>query len=424
MTALRSCVSLAIVVALPVLLFGCADDVSGAGGDCPDDQTYHPISGECVVDGDNSADGNGSNSSTNGDNQSTNGDNGDNSDDNGSDNGGDNNSNSPPDECGPGAIEGQSCRPDGTLLAGADVTLTGVDCDGDDFEMTTQADADGYYEFYDVPAGDHLMTIESGSFATDRSVTVYPEQTTDLESEAAKVCLEGSGVPIAVLEGGYDDVGSILDGLDIEYDVVGGDTTSDPLGSGAEDFLTDFNEMMSYDIIFIECGGLWSELDGGGLFGGGGDIDQIEDNIRSFVEQGNSLYASDLAQPFIQETIPEAVDFYQESQGTSGPRQGQSGQTVTADIVSPEMQTLLGSGTTSINYDSNGWAVAEGAGPDTKIHFEGDITLQDGSTVSDSPLMLTYDDPAAGAAVFTSFHNSDQATGEMEEILEFMIFQL
>ena len=48
-----------------------------------------------------------------------------------------------------------------------------------------------------------------------------------------------------------------------------------------------------------------------------------------------------------------------------------------------------------------------------------------GGTLDEAKLMsIYYDFVGGGRAVYTSFHNSAQATGEMQEILEFMIFQL
>ncbi len=432
MQMIRRGVSLSVIVMFATALAACGDDVAAGDQECADGQTYNPIQEECVAD-DGSSDG----GSDDGGDDEGGSDDGNGGDDGGDDNGGsdsDDESDVPTGECGPGAIEGQTCRPDGQILAGADLTLTGVDCEDDEpFEMTTEADDQGYYSFYDVPAGDHTLTVESGSFSNEEPVTVVADQTTDLLSDAAKICLEGSSTPIAVISGTYDDVGSLLDGLDIEYDEIGddggislddfGDFLDDLFGGGldgsvedADEFLRDQAQMMTYDIIFIECGSLWDQLEASG------DMAAIEDNLRAFVEAGNSVYVSDLAQPFIQKSIPEAVDFYRDGDGTSGPREGTSGQDVTADVLTAEMETLLGSDTTTISYDSPGWAVAEDGGIDSTVHFQGDVATNDGE-VEDSALMVIHE-AGDGNAIFTSFHNSDQATGEMEEILEFMIFQL
>lgn len=434
------CYSLVAILAL--LVAGCGEDAVSGDEDCPDGQTYNPIDGVCVVPG--QGDGSGKDDNPFG----TNGDSGDNTDDgeNGTDDGtndggndgnggsggndGSNGGGPDVDECGYGEILGQSCRPDGAPLAGAEVTLSGEHCeDGSSFEMTTQADGDGYYEFDEVPAGNHHLTIESGSFSNVQPVGVQKDETTDLTTQTGKICVDGGDVSIAVLGGTYDDVGSLLEGMDVDYDVVGSDMGGgfDDLFGGdgdedAEEFLSDLDEMLSYDILFIECGTLWDELSGGSAFGGGSDMTEIRANIRSYVEAGNSLYASDWAQPFIQEALPETVDFYNENLGTDGPREGAT-QTVDADVISSDMQGLLSSNTTEIDLSSPGWAVARDGGDGATVHFQADVQLQDGGQLNDSALMVTHEE-TAGAAIFTAFHNSAQATGEMEEILEFMIFQL
>lgn len=431
--------SLLAVLVLAVAT-GCSDDVvSGSSADCPDGETYNPIEEQCVVD--DTADGPGGNTDPGGNSDPDGGD-----DSNGDDtSGGDDNGEGDDtvDECGLGAIDGQSCRPDGAILAGADLTLNGVDCeDGQPFEMTTTADQDGLYHFDDVPAGTHELTIESGSFVNTQPVAVNKGQTTDLVSDAAKICVGGTQVPIAILEGSYDNVGSLLDNMEIDYDVVGSDggvsfddlMDFDDLLGGDDDaveFLGDLDAMLDYDILFIECGTLWDQLgqddfDFGDFFGGGGssvDIDDIKDNIRDYVEAGNSLYVSDMAQPFVQKAIPEAAEFYQESSGIDGPRVGSS-QDVTADVISTEMENLLGADTTDISYNLGGWAVVDNPGVDTTVHFQSDVEVSEDDMVADSPLMISHEAAGGGAVIYTSFHNSAQLTGDMEEILEYMIFQL
>ena len=455
-----------LVVLLMSFALACGDDDVDDGeagapanaGDCPAGQAWHPIAESCVDDdgasgntggndgtndgtnngldeGSNDGTNDGSNSGANdGTNDGTNSgaNNGGNDGANNGGNGEANNTTPAPGECGPGSIVGQTCRPDGQVLPGAEITLIGDDCDGQEFTMETVADQDGFYEFEDVDAGTHTVRIEAGSFFAEEPILVRKDEQTNWVSSDAKLCLEGSGVPIAVIEGAYDDIGGILGGMDIEYDVVGSD-----MGSGmsfllgdneAADFLSDINEMNQYNILFIECGSLWSDLSGGGFdnfFGGGSDVDtdEILDNLRQFVESGNSLYVSDQAQPFIQKGLPDAVQFYNDSGGAAGPRVGDA-QDIQADVVSNEMQAVIGPGPTLINFNLAGVAIAEDGGPTSTVHFRGDVESTQAGLIHDAALMLTYDDPVGGRAIFTSFHNSAQPAGDMEDILESMIFQL
>ena len=303
-------------------------------------------------------------------------------------------------ECGPGSIIGQTCRPDEAVLPGAQVTLEGQDCDGYEFEMETQADNNGDYSFEDVPAGIHSLTISSGSWEDTDDVIVQKGTETDLTTEAAKICVEGDSVNIAVFEGSFDDIGSILDGMDIDYSSYSGSTEIGNL-------VNDMSALEEYDIVFAQCGtASLTTLP---------DSDVAESNLRQFVNTGNSLYASDLRSEYIGNTLEDAATF-----SGSG-----SSQTVDVDVVTPEMQDLVGP-TTEIVFNLGGWHVIESAGPATTVHFEVDRDIINVSHPDQMvPLMFVYHDPIGdGRAIYTSFHNNQQATGDMQDILEHMIFQL
>lgn len=421
LTVFRKLGPLLIGCLLVVTVAACGqEEEGGEEGDCPPGETYNPISGECTAEnGGNGVNAGGNTGTNSGDNT------GNNSGGNTGNNSGGNST--PVEDCGPGDIIGQTCRPDGQVLVGADVTVFGDDCSGNHFEETTTADSEGYYEFIGIPAGSHTIRIESGSFSEEQPVTVIKDQETNLLSEAAKVCIQGGSVPIAILEGTYDDIGNILEGMDIEFDVVGGDGSGFGSPGDAEAFLRDINEMNQYDILFIECGGLWGILGSPGGIPMPGEepmVDQeILDNLNSFVQNGNSLYVSDLASPFIQESISEAVVFHRHNEGPTASWVGNP-QTVSADVISADMQAAIGMGPTTIDFASPGWDVAEDAGSRSTIHFTADVNTDSGM-ITNAPLMISYDAPdSPGKAIYTGFHNTDQPTGDMEDILEFMIFQL
>lgn len=411
-------------------LVACGDDVvDGSGdntreasndGECPAGYEYNPISENCqAVSNGETGNGETGNGET-GNGETGNGETGNGETGNGETGNGET-GNGETGECGPGAIEGQACRPDQTALSGAEVTVSGTDCEtGESFSMTTTADSAGIYEFEDVPGGDHTVTIESGSFSGERDVTVYAGETAQLVAEGVKVCVAGDSVEIALIAGTYDDVGPLLDGMDIDYDVVGDDFASPFEPAPAQEFLNDLDAMSAYDIIFIECGNLWDNLEFDFMGGGSGSI---EENLAQFVEDGGSLYTSDWAAPFINESMPGLINFVNESSGPSGARIGEVADDVEAQVVSPEMQLILPSGTTTLSFASGNWAVMESQQPSgTTTHFSGSPATNEG--VHDDAALMVTTSYGTGRAIFTSFHNSAQASGEMQEILEFMIFQL
>ncbi len=416
------------------LFSACGDDVVDGEGSCPPGESLNPITGQCTPD-----QGGATNQGGGTDNQGGGTDN----QGGGTDNqGGGTNNQGGEQPCGDGRIEGLACTPDGATLPVANVTISGTDCEGNAFSFETTTDNAGYYTFEDVPAGNQELVVTSGSFSGTRIVQVHPDQTTDLRDEAQKVCVAGDSAQIAVISGEYDNVGSLLSSMNIEYDIVGSDGFVDfgnlfGGGDGTDDaaaFLMDYSAMAPYQIIFIECGGLYSMLDAGGFdlgdfdlggffpgMGSDADMDVIIENLQTFVQNGGSLYSSDLAYQFMDDAFPDAATFL----GTSG-----HSQDVTADVISNEMLSLLGTNQASISFNMGGWAMMSDAGANTTIHFQGDAlhgAAESPQTASDIPFLISYDPPTgSGKAIYTSFHNSAQGAlgGDMEEILRFLIFQL
>jgi hypothetical protein len=484
MTLRRYLQRLLVVAALLSLVAACSDDTETGdeAQDCDPGLSYNPISGQCEPETTNNSTSNNSttnnsttnnsttnnstsnnstsnnstsnNSTTNNsttNNSTTNNSTSNNSTSNNStsNNSTSNNSTTNNQQCGPGDIIGKSCAPSGEVLAGATVTLDGFDCDGNAYPTrTTTTDANGEYTFDDVPSGQHTITVTSGSFNRQQQVYVQPGQTLDLSTGAAKVCFESGNVEIAVIEGSYDAVEEILDDLGLDYDVRGDDQTggsilnpSPPPETHA--FLMDLNAMREYDIIFINCGDLWDALQSSAP----GDMSTIISNIKAFLDDGNSLYASDWAHPFIENVYPDAVDFYGNDSNVNEARIGYAPQTVQAE-VSPDISNVLGHSSPTIEFPhdpyanppiiNTHWVVAEGVGANSTRHLWSDVDLCEShfsagascdrraSTQSDAPILVTHKAPSGGTAIFTSFHNKRQhdLNDDMEKIMRFLIFQL
>ncbi len=384
-------------------------------GECDDGKFLHPIQQECVEDDRNDNDSN--------DNSDVN----DINDVNGDEN--------QMQECGPGRIDGQTCRPDGGVLPGAEVVLEGVDCDGDEFQRQTTADGNGYYSLIQVPAGEHELTISSGSFEVVDDVTVFKDQVTDLEStEDAKVCLQGDEVDIAVFPGEFDKPHFVLEEMGVAYDWFG-DIDNSTLSQEAEDLIYDLEALKEYDILFIGC-----QVDEPMVNGAADPI--AMDNLRLFVEDGNSVYASDRAHPWVHQAIPGAIPFeldYDPDDVENDPAEfrgdiqtgapaGDSGDVI-AEVLSDEMLDLLQEDTVEFVFDTPNWTIVaeDELGPTGTAHFriDTDISWGGDGTYENASVVTTYDDPIGnGRVIYTSFHNSAQVTDDMMEILEYMVFQL
>jgi hypothetical protein len=124
------------------------------------------------------------------------------------------------DTCGIGRIEGRVCAPsEHVWIGGADVVLTGTDCDGNPFELETVSDSDGYFTFGQVASGFHTLRISKGSFQSEMNVMVRADEVTDLVAGGEKACLDDRDIRIAVVTGSYDSIEEILRALGVEHDV-------------------------------------------------------------------------------------------------------------------------------------------------------------------------------------------------------------
>lgn len=395
---------------------------SNGSEDCADDEFYHPVRNECVKNDENQNNQNNQNQN----NQNQNNQNQNNNDLNDPDPDCEDGEIVHPDsgecvdeeefleQCGPGDIDGQTCRPDGGVLPGAEVTVEGYDCEGNHFTESTSADGEGYYYFEDIDSGEHELTIETGSFSVTDDVLVVKDQVTNLKGENSKVCLQGTEVEIAVIIGTWDDIPSLLNGMNIQHDII------NPGGGNADavaNFLSDIDAMNEYDIIFVECNSPWD------FSSFSYNMEDIKNNVRTYIEMGNSLYASDYAYDYVQDSMPGVIKWYNEETG-GAPTSGTAGE-YPVDVVSDDMLTLLGTSTTDINFNLGGWAIAEDGGPGTTVHFRSQAGSDCCSGVEEAALMTTYHDLIGdGRLIYTSFHNSAQVSGDMQQILEFMIFQL
>ncbi len=475
-----------LVLLMAAALAACSDDSSttGQGGQtqqCPSGESFNPLSGMCEVrsgtnngtgggtnngtgGGTNNGTGGGLNNGTGGTNNGTGGglNNGTGADAGfGSDGGtgggggtsdvgtGGTNNGTGGGACGPGTVLGKACAPSGEVLSGATVTIEGFDCDGNPYSDTAQTDSSGEYEFDNVPSGQQTLTISTGSFNRRQTIVVQAGQTLDLTTAAAKVCLDGGSVKIAVIDGAYDDVGGILDDLQLQYDTKGDDQVGgsifNPQPPSSYGFLMDLNAMKQYDIIFINCGELWNVLQQTAP----NDVPTIVANLKSFVEAGNSLYLADWEHPFLEHMYPDAVDFHGDDTNVNDARMGYAPQTITADVVSPGLQAALGHNQATIDFPhdpsanppiiNNNWIIADGVGAGATIHLSGDAQLcqqpfgsgfsgcdTPGNTQPDAVLLMSFKTPGDGTIIFTAFHNERQTSlnQDMDKILKYLIFQL
>ena len=308
-----------------------------------------------------------------------------------------------PDESGPtGGVTGIICATDGDgPVVGATVW---VEVDGS--RITTETDGDGVFLLEGLPEGIHTITAEKGSFQTTFEVLIEGPAIVELAEEE---CLSGD-IDIAVFEGDFDSVEDVLVGMGLEPDVYPGVDTP-----GGAALLLDPAALAEYEIVLINC-----DI----ALGWTGDPATLTANLRSYVEQGGSLYVSDWAAFVVESTFPDAIDFLGDDASGWDHLMGEGGP-LTADVRDPVLQTALGSAQADIMFDLPGWSVAEGVG-DAEVLVDASISVMDFSGTMQNltaPLLVRFE-RGDGVVTFTAFHNEPQATSDMRVILEQLVESL
>jgi len=300
-----------------------------------------------------------------------------------------------------GGISGRVCDPSGlgwVIDARVWIQVT------DDHLIEARTDVEGRFQLESVPWGEWELHIEKGSFQASTTVLVDQEWVTLAEDE----CLSAN-VDIAVLAGSYDTTQDLLNLLSLDYDLVAQGATTQM------DFLRSPAKLNAYDIVFLNCG-----MDEDWIFEA---RDEVAQNLRQFVQNGGSLYASDWTFQAVEAAFPGAVDFYGADDFPSEAYSGLDG-SLQGEVLDPNMKALLASDTADIHYDLAGWVIAENADATSEVLVRGHpYTFWDDTPVANAPLAVRFQE-GTGKVLFTTFHNEPQITQDMEDMLREIILSL
>lgn len=305
---------------------------------------------------------------------------------------------------GSATLKGKVCAFDGdSAVTHAKITVHHDAGPGWSKSSETETDAEGKFILKDLPPGTWPVLIQKGSFEKYLEVKLKADKVTDLTVDEC-VPLEQGETKIAVVTGQYDDIGALIDQLELEYDRINGRT-----GTAYVDFLRDPDQLAQYDIIFFNCGmgEAWTQ-----------HKEEVTDNLKQYVRNGGSIYASDWAYWLVESTWPGQNDFL----GNDLPINTLAGaaQQIEADVLDPAMVAALGSNTANLNYDLPGWAAMTGS--DAEVLIRAQFRVQ-GAGMQTGPLATRIHD-GEGMALFTTFHNEQQTTNDMLVLLDEIILSL
>jgi len=223
-------------------------------------------------------------------------------------------------------------------------------------------------------------------------------------------CFPDDTVKFAVVSGDWDHIESILTQLGVKHDVYDGNI----LTFLAIGFLSDFNKMSEYDAIFFDCG-----ADHYDILNAAPQL--ITQNLINFVANGGSVYASDWAFVYPEWAWPNAIDFFGGNTNNQAPKVGAKS-SLAGTVIDAGLAGFLGKTSVSINYNLSSWVVVSGAPLATTVYINGTVP----QVGAKAPLMLSHTPAgqAGGRVLFTTFHNENQPTADMINILKYVVFEL
>jgi hypothetical protein len=210
----------------------------------------------------------------------------------------------------------------------------------------------------------------------------------------------------------WDNMGKLLDTLGEGYKYT-------PF---ALEDLQDAEKIGGYDVIFLTCSGVpltWLKERIGASQRQGADVytpneevlRQVGDNLRSFVERGHTLYASDKHYLLVEKAFPQIADVAMARPGKK--------QDLTAEVVDSGLRELIG-GEMPLNFDQPAWYPAAFAGQDVTIYMRGKYAPEDGDEQT-APLLVKFPFHD-GTVIFTSFHNEKQNSETEMKLLKYLVF--
>lgn len=219
------------------------------------------------------------------------------------------------------------------------------------------------------------------------------------------------GLRLAVTPAEFDDMGRLLErlGNGYEYSEI-----------SLEDLLLK-QAYADYDVVFLTCGTDPESWLGNEITGGERSstvralrpqvVQTLHDNLRFFVRNGGTLYASDWRFNIVKVAFPELV---QQIEGGAG-----AAQEVRAEVVDDDLRDILGP-YMSLPFDLGAWYPATFRRNGLKTYLIGTFMNMAGTRVT-QPLLVRVPF-GKGHIVFTSFHNEKRNSENELELLRYLVF--
>ncbi len=290
-------------------------------------------------------------------------------------------------KAGSSTIQGTFVSPSGTIaVAGGVVTVsTAAGC-------KVGTDKNGAFTLRQVPSSTATVTATKGLFSgSSEAVPGVP----------VEVRIDPASVQIGYVAGEYDSIEAVVHRLGFT-----------PAALDASDLAG--NAVGQLDVLLLDCG-----MDEGYAT----DVDAIG-NLRSFVQGGGVLYASDFAFVYVDAVWTGKIHFLPDSaQYPDGPYLGDAADGLQATVADPALRLALGKDTASIDFDLSDWVVVDSVASGVAVLLSGPAPLTLGTTLPNRPYAVQFAD-GSGRVTYTSFHNEVQTTADVDRLLEQMLLGL
>lgn len=254
--------------------------------------------------------------------------------------------------------------------------------------VSTRTALNGTYTLTQVPTGPQVIVATRGAFRATVNVNVQANQ-----SVAAPNAALASTGRLAYVRGIFDNIEQIVQ-----------TSLGNPIEEIQASSLASAAITSQYRVIFLNCGLNETEATNPAVVA----------NLRTFLQNGGTIYASDYAGVYVAALIPEfSFQYAGEEQNT------------TAAVVDAALQAFIGKSSVEVVYDLSDWAEIMAIPTTAATLLRGSYFAkpQGGVRVqrSNQPLAVVLH-VGTGKLVFTTFHNETGATADQIAVLRHFIY--
>jgi hypothetical protein len=241
----------------------------------------------------------------------------------------------------------------------------------------------------------------------------------------------------AVVTGDFDRVEEVLARYEVQHDVFEGyidqaiyeeDVDPELMNPKVEAlWLADNPDgdplTVDYDAIFVNSGSrglgkyVYNAVEEDNAF----LIDpRVGRSMDAFTLRGGVLIVSDWSYDLVEALWPDKITFLNEDDGADAAQAGLD-DTVSAEIVDPDLASAAGADRLDLAFDFSYWTVIREVSSDVTVHLRGDVQFRSSAgqgalVLEDVPLLVSFD-TSNGRVILSSFAWKAQKAGVTDLIL-------